>query len=129
MARYFSKLLNSEVMEDFRSGERESSERRLDPQLCEPISKNKIREFPKKMTNGKIEGPDQILVEVRKCLGEKGLEWLTEFFNVIFRTAKMSKEWRFSILIPLHKNKCDIQDCNNYRGIKLLSYTLSLIHI
>jgi len=48
-------------------------------------------------------------------LGEEGLKWLIEFFNVIFRTAKMPKEWKFSIVIPLYKNKDDIQDCNNFR--------------
>jgi len=44
------------------------------------------------MTNGKAERPDQIPVEVWKCLGEAGLEWLSELFNVIFRTAKMPRE-------------------------------------
>ena len=62
------------------------------------------------MPNGKAEGPDQIPVEVWKCLGEEGLEWLTELFNVIFRTAKMPKEWRVSTVIPLYKNKGDIQE-------------------
>ena len=52
--RYFSKLLNGEVMEHFRSKERESRERRLDPQLCEPISKDETRETLKKITNGKV---------------------------------------------------------------------------
>ena len=51
--------------------------RHLDPQLCEPISKDEIRESLKKMSNGKVEGPDQVPVEVWKCLGEEGLEWLT----------------------------------------------------
>ena len=44
------------------------------------------------MTNGKTKGPDQIPVEVWKGLGEEGLKWLTELFNVILRTAKMPKE-------------------------------------
>ena len=78
------------------------------------------------MTNGKVEGLDQILVEVWKCLGEEGLKWLVELFNVIFRTAKMPREWRFSTVIPLYKNKGDIQVCNNYRDIKLLSHTMTL---
>ena len=29
-------------------------------------------------------------------------------------------------MIPLYKNKGDIQDCSNYRGIKLISYTMKL---
>jgi len=78
------------------------------------------------MANGKAVGPDQIPVEVWKYMGEVGLEWLTELFNVIFRTAKMPREWRVSTIIPLYKNKGDIQDCNNFRGIKLLSHTMKL---
>jgi len=51
-------------MEDFRSRERQNSESQLDPRLCEPISKDKIKESLRKMTNGKVEGLDHILVEV-----------------------------------------------------------------
>jgi len=38
--------------------QKESSEKHLDAQLCEPISKADIRETLKMMTNGKVEGPD-----------------------------------------------------------------------
>ena len=89
---YFSKLLNDEVLGDFWSREQKTSERQLDPRLCEPISKDEIRETLKKMANEKVEGPDQISVEVYKCLDEEGLEWLIELCNVIFRTVKMPRE-------------------------------------
>jgi len=29
-------------------------------------------------------------------------------------------------MVPLYKNKGDIQNCNNYRGIKLLSHTMKV---
>ena len=61
---YFSKLLNDEVMVDSRSRERESGENLLDPHLGEPFSKDEIKKILKKMSNEKVEGPDQILVEV-----------------------------------------------------------------
>lgn len=80
------------MMEDFRSRIRESSESQLDPHFCEPISKDEIKESLRKMTNGKVEGPDQIPVEVWKCLREERLKWLAELFNVIFSTAKMLRE-------------------------------------
>jgi len=75
--RYFSKLLNKEVTEAFRSKEAERSERHLDPHSCEPFSKAEIRDTLRMMVNGKVEGPNQISVEVWKCSGEEGLEWLT----------------------------------------------------
>ena len=43
----------------------------------------------------------------------------------IFRSNKMPDEWR-SILVPIYKNKGDIQSCTNYRGIKLMSHTMKL---
>ena len=38
----------------------------------------------------------------------------------------MPDEWRRSTIVPLYKNKGDIQNCNNYRGIKLLSHTMKV---
>ncbi|KAL6579440.1 hypothetical protein OROMI_009656 [Orobanche minor] len=38
----------------------------------------------------------------------------------------MPSAWRKSILVPLYKNKGDVQDCSNYRGIKLMSHTMKL---
>ncbi|VFQ62096.1 unnamed protein product [Cuscuta campestris] len=38
----------------------------------------------------------------------------------------MSDEWRESLLVPLFKGKGDIQSCENYRGIKLLSHTMKV---
>ena len=38
----------------------------------------------------------------------------------------MPDEWRKSTLVPLYKKKGDIQDCSNYRGIKLISQTMKL---
>ena len=61
-------------MVDSRSMERECGERRVDPPECGLISKDDIKEAMRKMPDGKAEVPDQIPVEVWKCLGEEGLE-------------------------------------------------------
>lgn len=67
------------------------------------------------MRKGKAVGTDEIPVEVWRCLGM----WkLGDLLGCL-----MPHEWRVSSLIPLYKNKNDIQRCNNYRCIKLLSHT------
>ncbi|KAK3555243.1 hypothetical protein QTP86_010532 [Hemibagrus guttatus] len=38
----------------------------------------------------------------------------------------MPEEWRRSVLVPFLKNKGDVQSCSNYRGIKLMRYTMKL---
>jgi len=78
------------------------------------------------MKVGKTVGPDGIPVEIWRSLGEVGIEWLIKFFNVIFKTVKMPQEWRHTTIIPLYKNKGDVQNCNNYRGNKLVSRTMKL---
>ena len=47
-------------------------------------------------------------------------------FNKIWLTKKMPNEWKKSTLVPLYKNKGDIQSCFNYRGIKLMCHTMKL---
>ena len=80
----------------------------------------------KRMKGGKAVGPDGIPIKVWRCLGDIAIVWLTKMFNNIFRSNKMPKEWRKNILVPISKNKGDIQNCINYRGIKLMSHTTKL---
>ncbi|XP_060178060.1 uncharacterized protein LOC132607993 [Lycium barbarum] len=80
----------------------------------------------RKMSKGRATGPDEIPAEFWKNAGRGGLEWFTRLLNVIFRMAEMPEEWKWSTMIPLYKNKGDIQNCNNYRGIKLLSHTMKV---
>jgi hypothetical protein len=89
------------------------------------IQESEVKEALKRMKGGKAMGPDGILVEVWKCLGDIAIVWLTKLFNHIFQSNKMPNEWR-NTLVPIFKNKGDIQSCTNYRGIKLMSYTMKL---
>ncbi|KAK3529729.1 hypothetical protein QTP86_000811 [Hemibagrus guttatus] len=77
------------------------------------------------MKSGKAVGPDDIPVEVWKCLGEAAVEFLASLFNRVLESERMPEEWR-SVLVPIFKNKGDVQSCSNYRGIKLMSHTMKL---
>ena len=78
------------------------------------------------MHNGKVVGSDNIPIEVWKCLGKQGIEWLTKLFNMILKTKRMSDQWRISTLVPLYKNKGDIYNFANYKNIKLMSHIIKL---
>jgi hypothetical protein len=86
-----------------------------------------MKEALKKIKTCKALGPDDIPIEVWKCLGDITIMWLTKLFNIIFRSNKMSDEWRRSILVLIFKNKGDIQSYTNYRGIKLMRHTMKLL--
>ena len=92
----------------------------------ESVSKEEVMENMQRMKNGKAVGPDDIPVEVRKCLGESALKFLTKLYNRTMESERMPEEWRDSVLIPIFKNKGDVQSCSNYRGIKLISHTMKL---
>ncbi|XP_060177831.1 uncharacterized protein LOC132607768 [Lycium barbarum] len=123
---YFHKLLNEEGGRNIILGELEPSERRRDFGYCRRVKDEEVERVMRKMSRGRTTGPDKIPVEFWKNVGRGGLEWLTRLLNVIFRTAEIPKKWRWSTMIPLYKNKGDIQNCNNYRGIKLLSHTMKV---
>jgi hypothetical protein len=80
----------------------------------------------KRLKEGKVMGPNEIPIEVWRSVGDVTIVWLTKLFNIIFRSNKIPNEWRRSILVPIFKNKENVQSCTNYRGIKLMSHTMKL---
>ena len=62
----------------------------------------------KRMKSGKTFGPDDILVEPWKCLGEVAVEFLSE---------KIQSNGGEVSLCHFFRNKGDVQSCDNYRGI------------
>ncbi|KAF3618970.1 putative pre-mRNA-processing factor 6-like [Capsicum annuum] len=123
---YFHRLLNDEGDRAIVLGELEHSEECRDFSYCRRFKVEEVRQAVHRMRRGRATGPDEIPVEFWKFVGEAGVRWLTGLFNEIFRTAKMPEAWRWSTMIPLYKNKGDIQSCNNYRGIKLLSHSMKI---
>ncbi|KAK3547957.1 hypothetical protein QTP70_001309 [Hemibagrus guttatus] len=73
---YFEELMNEENEREKRVEGVNSVEQKVDK-----IRKDEVRKALKRMKSGKAVGPDDIPVEVWKCLGEAAVEFLTSLFN------------------------------------------------
>ncbi|KAL1279411.1 hypothetical protein QQF64_026084 [Cirrhinus molitorella] len=107
---YFEELMNEENEREKRVEGVNSVEQKVDK-----IRKDEVRKALKRMKSGEAVGPDDIPVEVWKCLGEAAVEFLTSLFNRVLESEKMPEEWRRSVLVPIFKNKGDVQNCSNYQ--------------
>ena len=87
--------------------------------LTQGISRNEAKVARSRMNKGKAAGIIGIPVEVWTCLGEEGIDMLWDMMQRIYEQEKIPTEWRESVIIPIYKEKGDIQDCGNYREIKL----------
>ena len=94
--------------------------------LTPAITRNEVEVALKGMKLGKAMGPDGIPVEVWKSLGEEGVDILLDLLQKIFEQEKMPEEWRDSVTVPIFKEKGDIQDCGNYRGLKMISHIMKI---
>ena len=118
---YFKKLMNKENNRDPRRGEAEVVNEAVN---C--VSRKEVKNALRRIKKGKAVGPDELSVEVWKCMGKTEIEFLTRLFNRLLMGERMPEEWRRSVLIPIYKNKWDAQCCGNYRGIKLMSHTMKV---
>ena len=79
----------------------------------------------KGMKHGKAMGPDGIPVGSGRAWG-RGVDMFLDLLQKIFEQEKMLEEWRDSLIVPIFKQKEDIQDSGNYRGIKMISHTMKI---
>ena len=90
------------------------------------VSREEVKNALRRIKKGKVVGPDELPVEIWKCMGNMGIEFLTRLFNRLLMGERMPEEWRRNVLIPIYKNKEDAQCCGNYREIKLMSHTMKV---
>ncbi|KAK3545219.1 hypothetical protein QTP70_002066 [Hemibagrus guttatus] len=81
--KYFEELMNEENEREKRVEGVNSVEQKVDK-----IRKDEVRKALKRMKSGKAVGPDNIPVEVWKCLGEAAVEFLTSLFNRVLENLE-----------------------------------------
>ena len=70
-------------------------------------------------------GPGDLPIEAVKILASYSVDQLTETMNIVMHDG-VPITWKISRLVPIYKGKGSILECNNYRGITLMSLTMKL---
>ncbi|KAK3506797.1 hypothetical protein QTP70_028366 [Hemibagrus guttatus] len=99
---YFEGLMNEENEREKRVEGVNSVEQKVDK-----IRKDEVRNALKRMKSGKAVGPDDIPVEVWKCLGEAAVEFLASLFNRVLE--KRAQQMQFFALRNLMEKYRDGQ--------------------
>ena len=86
----------------------------------ELVTTEEVKKAIKRLKNGKAPGVDGIQAELLKHGGEQLMDKLTELCNQIWRKGEVPRDCCDGIIIPIQK-KGNLRDCNNRRGITLLS--------
>lgn len=86
----------------------------------EPITEDEIIKAIKRLKNGKSPGIDSITAEVLKVDIETTTKVMHKLFQQIWNHEIIPNDWAKGIIIKLPK-KGDLSDCNNWRGVTLLS--------
>jgi sorting nexin-29 len=76
----------------------------------------------------KSPGSDEIPAELIQAGGEMLLSVIHKLINSIGNKEELPDQWKESIIVTVHE-KGDKIDCNNYRGITLLSTSYKILLI
>ena len=93
-----------------------------DPPInCNPPSFVGIQAAVNRKKWGKAPGIDGIHAKLLKAGGNAVLVSLHAVLCSAWNTGIIPTDWKRGFAVPLWKGKDDCQDCNNYRGLTLLS--------
>ena len=86
----------------------------------EDILREEVEAAIRNLKRRKAPGEDNIMAEMIQAGETCSVEMLHTLCNKIYQERKCPADWGRAIIIPIYKKK-DRSDCNNYRGISLLS--------
>ena len=70
------------------------------------------------------------MAEIFKLTNELLLPYLVRLYNKIFLSGDYPESWSKGVIVPINKNKGDIDSSNNYRGITLTNVLAKIfLHI
>ena len=124
--QHFDEILNREdpnnTEETFNEINQSEDRCKLEDEIGEEddITLEEIERAVKQMRKNKAPGLCNITAEMLQNSGVYTIRWLHRVITAVWQTEKTPSDWRKAIIIPIHK-KGDRKECNNARGISLLS--------
>ena len=89
--------------------------------LDREISDQEVFKAIRQLKNCKASGPDNILNEMLKFAPNNMVKVIVKLFNVVLRCGHVPDTWGIGVIKPIFKNKGDVNNPDNYRGISLVS--------
>jgi hypothetical protein len=118
---YFRELLNINGA----GGVRQTEIHTAEPFVPEP-SASEGEAAIGKLKRYKSPGADQIPTEIIQAGGETLHSEIHKLIKLISNKEELPHQWKEPAAVPIHK-KGDNTDCNNYRGIPLLSTSYKIL--
>ena len=84
------------------------------------ITLEEVKRMVNRLQCNKAAGVDEIKSELIKYSGLSGLKWLHRIINMAWESGQVPSDWTKAVITPIFKNG-NRKDCNNYRGISLIS--------
>ena len=119
---YFEKLMNEEKNRGPRTEEAEVVNEEVNY-----VSREEVKNAVRRMKKGKAVGPEELPVEVWKCMGKMGIKFLNRLFNRLLMGERMPEEWEGVCLSQSIKTKGTynaVETTEEY--VKLMSHTMKV---
>ena len=95
--------------------------------LSEPLTVAEIIRALRLLRKGKVPGEDGISVELLQLGGSAIVEAMKKLADQIWKPESVTADWWKQLIVPIFKNKGSRGQCDNYRGISLLSAASKVI--
>ena len=119
---HYERLLNEEF--DWNEESLASNDPTIEPRP--KIEVDTVRRVLGRMKCGKAAGSSGVVAEMLQASGEVGISRMTDLFNGILDEYKIPEDWNTSVTLNCFKNKGEVTDRGNYRGLKLLEHLIKV---